>query len=213
MDFLPGFITVISLHAIAVMMPGPDFALILRIALQHGKKNAIWASLGVSLGLTVHIGYSIIGISWLSEADNFFYVTVVVIAAAYLIYLGGNGCYKQLQSSRPSSTIVVQHSDYVRCRSFTSFSQGWLTNALNPKVSLFFIALFSIVIDGHTPALAKAIYVLEMMLVTFLWFAIISLLLTSAKAQRTVGQVQQQLLWVTNLVLLMVGLILLYSIL
>lgn len=213
MDFLPGLITVITLHAIAVMMPGPDFALILKIALQNGKKNALWASLGICLGLSVHITYSILGVAWISEKDNIIYYLVLALAGSYLIYLGGSGLYQQYKSKKDTTTIINKNSyNHTSCSVFTSFRQGWLTNALNPKAGLFFIALFSLVVNESTPLWVKSVYVLETMIVTLLWFAALSCLLTSARAQKACAKMQHQLLGISNTVLLIAGLLLLIQI-
>ena len=61
---------------------------------------------------------------------------------------------------------------------------GFLTNALNPKATLFFLALFTQVISPGTPLFVKALYGAEMSVATFLWFALVATLLTHKRVNR-----------------------------
>ena len=62
MNYWPEFLTIIVAHALAVASPGPDFAIVLRQSLRHGRRTALWTSVGIGCGLSVHISYCLLGL-------------------------------------------------------------------------------------------------------------------------------------------------------
>src|SRR5579871_852922 len=92
--YLAEFITVASLHLLAVMSPGPDFVLISRNSLVYSRKTGIYSALGLALGISVHITYSLIGIGYIISKSILIFSTIKFLGAGYLIYIG----YKSLRA-------------------------------------------------------------------------------------------------------------------
>ncbi len=172
------FLTVASLHFFAVASPGPDFALVVRQCFRYGKKSAVWTSLGISVGILVHISMSLIGLGLLLTYQPNIFNGLKILASLYIFYLGIVSIFNKstfsLDRKEKSSTVL-----YIR-----SFLAGLITNTLNPKALLFFITLFTLVISPSTSKLLQSTYGLYMSIATFLWFAFISIVFTS-KSMRT----------------------------
>jgi len=95
------------------------------------------------------------------------------LAAGYLLYLG-------VQSIRDSFRLkdtAPYSGGEIAISPSKAFVVGFLTNGLNPKATLFFLALFTVVIDSNTPSAIQAVYGLYLAIVTFLWFSMLSKIL------------------------------------
>lgn len=170
-------------HLLAVMSPGPDFAMVLKMALVNGRSSALWGSLGVALGILVHVLYSIIGIALVISQSIVLFNTIKLLGAAYLVWIG----VKALRSKPASSSedpLVSQQPEAVGMQPLEALRVGFVTNVLNPKATLFFLSLFTQVIGASTPLWLKTAYGIEMALATFAWFAVVSIVMTRPLVQK-----------------------------
>ncbi len=168
------FLTIAVAHLLAVASPGPDFAIVLRQSLSHGRRTAIWTSIGIGCGISLHVGYSILGISLLLKGSAVAFMVLQCAGAAYLAWLG-------VQALRSRPRPAETGADPGRLREVgdrAAFATGFLTNALNPKATLFFLALFPVAVSADTPKLVQAGYGLWIILTTMGWFTLVSLLFT-----------------------------------
>uniref|UniRef100_A0A1I7ZZH4 Lysine transporter LysE n=1 Tax=Steinernema glaseri TaxID=37863 RepID=A0A1I7ZZH4_9BILA len=101
------------------------------------------------------------------------------LAAAYLVYIG----IKALRARpAPAGSESVQVSTVARTPR-AAFVAGFMTNGLNPKATLFFLSLFTVVINPHTPLLIQAGYGAYLALATGLWFCLVALLFSHARVR------------------------------
>src|SRR3990170_189783 len=121
---------------VLIMMPGPDQALITRNALVGGRAGGLLTMLGGVLGLTVHAGAAALGLSALLVASASAFTALKIAGAVYLVWLGVQMLRSAARSRRESETD--QEPPAPR-RSSAYLGQGFLSNALNPKVALFFV--------------------------------------------------------------------------
>ncbi len=177
MSFWPEFLLVASVHFVAVASPGPDFAIILRYAVRHGVKVALAASLGIGLGILVHVAYSLLGIGLLLKTTPWLFQLFSMLAAGYLAYIG----VMALRSAPSDSNVEPDMTATAQISLWQSFRTGLLTNGLNPKATLFFLALFAVIISPETPTSFKILYGLYMAVATTAWFSLLSFLLTREK--------------------------------
>ena len=132
-----------------IMLPGPDQALITRNALVGGRSGGILTMLGGALGLTVHAGAAAVGLSALLVASAQAFTVVKILGALYLAWLGIHMLRQAARALRSSGAdepaVAPQRSAYLR--------QGFLSNALNPKVALFFVTFLPqfLSADGGSP--------------------------------------------------------------
>jgi len=170
------FLTVALLHLLAVASPGPDFAVILKQSLCRTRKEAIWTSLGISTGISVHVTYSLLGLGILISQSLLAFNILKFIAVTYLLYIGWQSLRAQPRSALDSGAIPDNSSIALNSHPASAFKLGFLTNVLNPKATLFFVALFAAVISPETPVLIRAFYGVWMVFATGLWFIGLSLL-------------------------------------
>lgn len=202
--FLAQLLTVAIVHLLAVMSPGPDFAMVTRNSLIYSRKVAIYTSLGIALGISVHVAYSLFGIGFIISKSILLFSIIKYIGAAYLIYIG----YKSLRAKPTVEVAQDQTQVPMAAKTITAKSaiwSGFLTNALNPKATLFFLALFTQVIDPLTPKSIQLVYGFEMMFITFIWFSIISVIFSNSLIKSKIGRVQHHVERVTGVVLIALG--------
>jgi threonine/homoserine/homoserine lactone efflux protein len=121
---------------VLIMLPGPDQALITRNSLVGGRHGGLLTMLGGVLGLTVHAAAASVGLSALLLASAAAFTVLKIIGAAYLLWLSVQMLRSAIRSRR--SLVVDEPAAVPRQRS-AYMRQGFLSNALNPKVALFFV--------------------------------------------------------------------------
>ena len=170
------FLTVALLHLFAVASPGPEFVLVSRQSFRYGRMVAIWTSAGIALGILFHVALSLTGLSLLlqNQPDLFWYLKLA--AALFIGYLG----FASLILKGPIK--LQNNSTDEEGRYLKSISTGFLTNALNPKAFIFFITVFTLVINEDTELVIKSLLGIYMSMATFIWFTFMSILLTNEKA-------------------------------
>lgn len=171
------FTKVAIAHLLAVASPGPDFAIVLRQSLTHGRRTAIWTSLGIGTAIFLHIGYALLGLGLLIRSSELWFTVVKYAGAIYIAWLG-----VQSLRARPRSEQAVVAPRVPDERG--AFAIGFLTNMLNPKATLFFISLFVMVVSPHTPKAIQAIYGGWMAFATAAWFCLVSVMFTRDEVRR-----------------------------
>jgi len=124
--------------------PGPDTLYILGRSASQGWRGGTVAALGIGAGLFVHTFAAAVGISALLAASATAFTILKWVGAAYLVYVGVS-----LLIARPAIQQRTSALRVVKLR--TVFLQGFLTNVLNPKVALFFLAFLPQFVDPGTP--------------------------------------------------------------
>jgi len=200
-NFLPELITVATLHLLAVMSPGPDFVMITRNSLMYSKRTGIFSAVGLGLGILVHVAYSLVGIGLLISKSIVAFSVIKYLGAGYLIYIG-------FQSIRSKARQVVNEQVEIKAvdlNAWQAMKIGFLTNVLNPKATLFFLALFTQVINQSTPLYVKLFYGIEMSVMTFVWFSLVSLIFTNSVVKNKFSGIQHYLERATGLILIGLG--------
>ncbi|MBB2494635.1 LysE family translocator [Aquipseudomonas ullengensis] len=173
------FLTVALIHLLAVASPGPDFAIVVRESVAHGRRAGIWTALGVGTGIFVHVGYSLLGIGLIVSQSIVLFNALKWLAAAYLFYIG----IKALRA-KPSGADALEVGTDAEARSPRgAFMTGFVTNGLNPKATLFFLSLFTVVINPHTPLAVQVGYGVYLAFATALWFCLVALLFSQQRVR------------------------------
>lgn len=195
MAYLTEFLTIALAHALAVASPGPDFAIVLRQSLRHGRRAAVWTSVGIGCGLCVHITYSLLGLGLLLKSSGMAFAVVKWLGAAYLAWIGvqallmkprtqdvdvGLGVSRIESSDAGHETKPVDGGPTAQA----AWSTGFLVNVLNPKAALFFISLFPLAVSPTTPRMIQAGYGVWMTLTTALWFSFVAVVFTQNRVRR-----------------------------
>ena len=172
------FLTVALVHLLAVASPGPDFAIVLRESVSNGRHAGIWTALGVGSGILLHVGYCLLGIGLIVSQSIVLFNLLKWLAAAYLIYIG----IRALQA-RPADPASAELAPLATRSPRAAFARGFVTNGLNPKATLFFLSLFTVVINPHTPLAVQAGYGVYLAFATALWFCLVALLFSQRRVR------------------------------
>ena len=164
-----------TIQMLAVMSPGPDFAIVSRNALNSGKGAGLATSLGIATAVFVHVLYTALGFSQVVLNNPGILLPVKVCGFIYLSFLG----IKLLLSKKFNAKSKIQSKDLSLVK---AFSQGFITNLLNPKCMLFFLSLFSVALDPHHTDQLK-ILVTFIFVSTLGWFSFVSIFLSRPKSR------------------------------
>ena len=167
------FLTVALLHFFAVASPGPDFVLVSQQSFRYGRTVAIWTSGGIALGILFHVAISLTGLSLLLQSQPDLFLYLKLAASVYIGYLGFVSLISK--ESVNLQKISTEKGD----RYLKSISTGFFINVLNPKAFIFFITVFTLVINEDTGLFIKGLLGIYMSLATFIWFTFVSILLTN----------------------------------
>ncbi|MGS3140290.1 LysE family translocator [Aeromonas sanarellii] len=138
------------------MMPGPDSLLIMLRSGSQGWRAGSVAALGIGTGTMVHVLAAALGLSALLSTSAELFAVIKLMGALYLVYLGIS-----LLRQRPGAAVAGNEAVALPRFSYGRiFRQGLLTNVLNPKVALFFLAFVPQFIDPAAPQKALAFIVL-----------------------------------------------------
>lgn len=174
------FLALAFVHFLAVLAPGPDFAVTIRQSVRFGRAVGIVTALGIGAGISLHVGYTLLGVSALLHSYSWLLTLTSLIGAAYLGYLGCDLLRSQPQNISANWTnIDASSAEAEQTPSFTSsFVLGFLTNATNPKATLFFLAIFTTLVSPTTPLAVQGFYGLWMCFVNAAWFTLVAVLFT-----------------------------------
>lgn len=126
------------LFALAALMlnitPGNDMIFVISRSLSYGTKAGIYAAFGIGLGCFVHIFASVVGLSVIIQQSEILFNIIRYAGAAYLIFIGIKSFIEK------PSTMIFNQNQNDKNTNLKILRQGTITNVLNPKVSLFFLA-------------------------------------------------------------------------
>lgn len=186
MEYLPAILTVALIHFLAVVSPGPDFIMIVRNSLIYSRRTGICSAFGLSLGILVHISYCLAGIAVVISQSILLFSIFKYIGAAYLVYVG----VKSIRAKRQKVNIPEHEQAKKEITTFQAIRSGFFTNVANPKATLFFLSLFTIVISPDTPFVVKAIMGTEMVVMQFVWFALVAIAISHRFVKHRVSNAQ-----------------------
>ena len=148
--------------------PGQDTIYILGRSIGQGRRIGVASALGVSAGTVVHTFAAALGLSAIVAASATAFLAMKLIGAAYLVYLG-IALLRASMGPAPTKPAKLPRVSYRRV-----FTQGLLTNVLNPKVALFFLAFLPQFADPARGAFALQVLVLGLIfIVNGLWVCLL----------------------------------------
>ncbi len=169
------FFSVALISLLGAMLPGPDFAIVTKNSLFHSRKSGYFTSLGVATAIMVHMSYCVLGLALVISSSLLLFSLIKYVGATYLIYLGVMSLFSKQSKKIFSSNGELKKSEI---SNFASFRQGFLCNLLNPKATLFFLSLFTVIIKPGTPFSAQIVYASEIVLIAMAWFCTLTVILS-----------------------------------
>jgi len=172
MELVHGLLLVTGVHTLAAASPGPDFVLVSRQTLVNGKRAGLLCSLGISLGLSIHIIYSVLGLATVIASSADLLWLLKICGGGYLVYLGSKGLRAKPVAEKTTAAPVASHRSPLKY-----VGTGFVCNALNPKAPIYFVSLFTIVLSPAMPLFQLVIYGVWIMLIQLIWFSLVASLL------------------------------------
>jgi len=171
-----------AVFGLPLISPGPDFIVAVRNSILYSRKIGIITAIGFMLGVCVHITYTLFGIAAIISQSVILFNILKYAGAAYLIYIG----IKALRSKGfEHENTNSKKKKPAQMGSLGALWSGFLTNVLNPKATLFFLAVFSQFIGPETTMATQLIYGSTCAIMTGVWFTIVAVVLTNPTIKAT----------------------------
>ncbi|WP_072680959.1 LysE family translocator [Arcobacter sp. LA11] len=178
-------LTFATISLLLVISPGPNGVLILKTVPLHGKKSAMNNVLGIFTATYLHGILSFFGLSAIILSSAELFMVIKILGALYLLFLGIKSFYSIIKKDEEVKEVLQEKIKKEKKRSHAlSFMEGFLTQILNPKVSMFYLAAFPQLIDFKNAVFMDIFLLTSIHAMTMLvWFTLFILLLgKSSKA-------------------------------
>jgi len=196
---LDQLLVLVSVTALVMVIPGPDMILVLRNTFVGGRRAGLQTSAGVLSGNLVHITYCVLGIGLIISQSILVFSALKYAGAAYLVYLG-------IVSLRSRTTVLDTGATDGRRPNRTWFAQGLANNLLNPKGTLFYLGVFTTIIDPDTSPATMVLFVLAMMTVSASFWLLFVYTLDRPVIRRSVERSQLTVNRIFGALVLLMGL-------
>ena len=154
----PQVITFTGIAALLTLAPGADTMMILRSVFARGQKAGILTMIGICSGLFFHATLSALGLSLILVRSAAAFETVKALGACYLIYLGGQSLWKARYAGGNTHVSLAENAvTRQKKENWKAFFEGTLTNLLNPKVAIFYLAFLPQFISPHDWVFGKSV--------------------------------------------------------
>lgn len=196
-------LTLAVIHSVALISPGPDFAIMVKIATQQSRSTAIAAAVGISIAILAHTILSLTGVSLLIKSSHTLYLLVQIVGASYLAWMGFGALRaglailakrKASASTNAGTNVDALSADVEGTASIAGglggamsrrqgFLTGLYTNLLNPKALVFFLTLFSALITPSVTTSTKIAAAILLLSLSLAWFGFVAVMLSKAQVQ------------------------------
>ena len=192
------------IHLVALVSPGPDFVVACRNSLLYSRTIGIYTAVGFGLGICVHISYAVFGLSWLIANNELIFTVIQYLGAFYLMLIG-------IQSLRSFQSQIGQEPATASSRisPFRAVRIGFITNVLNPKATLFFLSLFSTMLNPTVGELTLVVIALLLVVTTILWFSLVAILISHPRFTSSLKRYEKTIHQFFGLLLIAIGVIIL----
>jgi threonine/homoserine/homoserine lactone efflux protein len=170
------FASVVFVHLLAAMSPGPSFVVCVKTAASEGLRTALALSVGFGIGAGLWAAGAMAGLALLFELIPPLFTALKVVGGLFLLYIAvamwrhAREPLPELAETRPRSALAA-------------FRFGFLTYATNPKPAIFFGAVFVGLVPVDTPLAARAALVAAITVNEFLWYALVSRVFSLPRAR------------------------------
>lgn len=197
------FITVVVAHFLALLSPGPDFVIIVKSAVRHGKKS-MGVAVGIALANAVYIALCLIGVGSILASSVILLIIMKILGGLFLIYLAIQAL-RAKKSDYQALTLEINKSN-VQTTWIKEFITGFMSGILNPKNLLFYLSLFTVVLTKDVSMTFKVGLGIWMTAVVLLWDICIINILSVPKVRKQFFKLSYYIDKVTGAILGVIGL-------
>ena len=168
-QYINEFLIIAMAHFLALLSPGADFVYLVNTSLNNTKKVATGAAFGIAFSNGFYIILCLLGYATVFSNSTFMMSVIKIIGGAYLLYLGIIIIRSKVIDI---NTQIQDRSTFIK-----ELINGFWLSFLNPKISIFYISLFTIAINQDTPLHIQLAYGLWMFLVVLFWDILLIILI------------------------------------
>ena len=169
------FIQVFTVCLLGAMSPGPSMALVINNAIFKGRHNGILTSLGHGIGITVYATFAVLGIGLIIKTNILIFNSLKVLSIIFLIFIG-------IKSILNNEQLNIEKKDIKE--NTIAFMQGFSISILNPKILIWFIAIYSQFMSVNNNLIFNISLISIAGIVDACWYIILTLAVTTASALR-----------------------------
>ena len=186
---------------VGAMSPGPSMALIIRNSIKYGRVSGILSSVGHAIGIGIYAGVSVAGLQIILINNIFLFNTIQFCGSVFLLILG----ILFLRGAGNKLSIEEQQ------KSVNSFMQGFAISILNPKILIWFAAIFSQFIEISSTNFIKLTMVLIASSIDGLWYIILTIIVTGFGLKQFLENNTKIIQNISGFVLIFISIIILYN--
>lgn len=175
-----------TVNGLGMISPGPDFFMVMKNSLSYQRRYALMTCFGVIMGILTHMSYCIAGIAMIIGTTPWLFNLLRYAGVAYLIWIGSKAIL-----ARPSGvTYMEQQTHKITVSYRKAFFQGYLCNLLNPKATLFFLAIFTQFLAIDSTFVDKLVAAFIIWIEAMIWWPIVMIIFQSLIVQRSYYKIQ-----------------------
>ena len=186
---------------LGAMSPGPSLALIIRNSINFNRASGIMASIAHGLGICVYATVTIIVLEFILRNSETIFFVIQICGSLFLIILGLTFIFKK-NNENQNDTYQI-HSN--------SFAQGFMIAIINPKILIWFTAIYSQFIDINATFLNKTILVLTPTIIDAIWYSLVAILVTGYGLKEILNKNKFMIQKIIGILLIIIAFSLIYS--
>ena len=190
-----------TICVVGAMSPGPSMALIIRNSIKYGRVSGILSSVGHAIGIGIYAGVSVAGLQIILINNIFLFNTIQFCGSVFLLVLG------ILFLRDTGQKLSIQDKQ----KSVNSFMQGFAISILNPKILIWFAAIFSQFIEISSTNFIKLTMVLIASSIDGLWYIILTIIVTGFGLKQFLENNTKIIQNISGFVLIFISIIILYN--
>ncbi|KGM27188.1 lysine transporter LysE [Photorhabdus luminescens] len=193
-------LVVITISTLGMLSPGPDFFLVVKNAIRYQRSAAMMTVMGLIAAIACHMVYCVAGLAIVITTTPWLFNLMKYAGAAYLIWIGINSLF-----SRGGNTLTLDAQPRQIVTFKKAFMQGFLCNLLNPKATLFFLAIFTQLLNINSGVGEKLWYASIIWGLAVIYWPLLVILIQSAPVRRGLAKTQKVIDKLLGIVLIGLG--------
>jgi len=190
------FLKVIAMCLVGAMSPGPSMVVVINNAIFKNRYHGIITSIGHGIGISIYAVFAVIGIGMIIKTDLILFNSIKIVSIIFLIYMGVKSIFNK-------KSIDFENKNFKG--GATSFFQGFAISILNPKIFIWFIAIYSQFMSEKNDFLFNAYLVITAGIVDSIWYIFLTILTTSSVSLNFVKKNNYVLNKITGYIFILIG--------
>ena len=186
---------------LGAMSPGPSLALIIRNSINFNRSSGIIASIAHGLGICLYATVTVIVLEFILRNSELIFFVIQICGSLFLIILGLTFVFKK-NNENQIETFEINSS---------SFAQGFIIAIINPKILIWFTAIYSQFIDINATFLNKTILVLTPSIIDTVWYSLVAILVTGYGLKEILNKNKFVIQKIIGILLILIAFSLIYS--